>query len=128
MNEVQPAARCGKKFDVAKPFMARLRCSNDEDPVDVWMTIMPAAKLKFIPFAFLKSAIQPLGMGTTEGKGGKLEHDQYTRSLSEASCQASANVVALLQEAGRREKKQPDRRPLALGPLWSPKWLSGTST
>lgn len=77
VNELQPAARCGKKFDVAKPFTARLRCSNEDDPVDVWMTVMPVAKAKFIPFAFLKSEIQPLGIGTTEGKGGTLDHFEY---------------------------------------------------
>ena len=77
VNEVEPAARCGKKFDVKKPFMARLRCSNDEDPVDVWMTILPANKLKSLPYAFLKSEVQPLGIGTTEGKGGTLDDNGY---------------------------------------------------
>jgi len=77
VNELQPAARCGKKFDVKKPFMARLRCSNEEDPIDVWMTVVPASKLKPMPFAFLKSDVQPLGIGTTEGKGGTLDHDRY---------------------------------------------------
>ncbi len=77
INEVQPAARVGKKFDVSKPFTARLRCSNQDDPVDVWMTILPSARLRTLPFAFYKGQIQPLGIGTTEGKGGKLNDNEY---------------------------------------------------
>ncbi len=77
INELQPAARVGKKFDVSKPFMARLRCSHEEDAVDIWMTILPAAKLKTLPFAFYKGQIQPLGIGTTEGKGGTLDDNEY---------------------------------------------------
>lgn len=75
--ELEPVVRCGSKFTIPKPLSARLRCSNEEDPIDVWMTIVPLSKMKFIPFAFLTGEIKPLGIGTNEGKGGTLDHDEW---------------------------------------------------
>lgn len=75
--EMGPVMRVGDKFTVAKPLAARLRVLNTDGAVDVWMTVIPAKQMKFIPYAFKNGDLKPLGLGATEGKGGQLEHNEY---------------------------------------------------
>ena len=75
--EMGPVVRVGNKFSVAKSYAARLRVLNTDEPVDVWMTVVPAAKMKFIPFGFPNGELKPLGIGANEGKGGQLGKNEY---------------------------------------------------
>lgn len=75
--EMGPVMRVGSKFAVAKPLAARFRVLNTDEPIDVWMTIIPAKQMKFVPYAFKNGDLKPLGIGTEEGKGGTLQHNEY---------------------------------------------------
>jgi hypothetical protein len=75
--EMGPVVRVGGKFSVAKAYAARLRVLNTDEMADVWMTVIPAAKMKFIPFGFANGELKPLGIGATEGKGGQLGKNEY---------------------------------------------------
>ena len=75
--EMGPVMRVGDKFAIAKPLSARFRVLNTDEPIEVWMTIIPAKQMKFIPYAFKNGDLKPLGIGTEEGKGGTLNHREY---------------------------------------------------
>jgi hypothetical protein len=75
--EMGPVVRVGNKFAVAKAFASRIRVLNTDEPVDVWVTVIPAAKMKFIAFGFPNGELKPLGIGTNEGKGGQLGKNEY---------------------------------------------------
>lgn len=77
VSDVGIAMRKGSKFNVAKPFAARLRVLNQGDPIQVWMTVMPAKQMKFIPFGFEDGDLKPLGIGAKNGKGGALEYNKW---------------------------------------------------
>lgn len=64
--------RVGRKFQASRPMAARIRVRNTWSPIEVWMTIVPAAKMQWMPFAFYHEELKPLGIGPTEGKGGTL--------------------------------------------------------
>ena len=63
VSDVGIAMRKGSKFSVAKAFAARLRVSNQGDPLQVWMTVLPAKQMKRIPFGFEDGDLKPLGIG-----------------------------------------------------------------
>lgn len=71
-NEIHRVARVAKPLRLAKPLGARLRVTNDDVPMEFWVTVVAAAKRTFMPFAFDTSEIQPLGIGEANGKGGTL--------------------------------------------------------
>lgn len=71
-NEIHRVARVAKPLRIAKALGARLRVTNDDIPMEFWLTVIPVAKRTFMPFAFYKDAIQPLGIGEANGKGGTL--------------------------------------------------------
>lgn len=73
MSEVGAVARVGKKFQIPKPLAARLRVLNKDEETEMWITVLPAAKMKFIPFGFENGNLKPLAIGTEEGKGGTLD-------------------------------------------------------
>ncbi len=75
--EMGPVLRVGSKFVASKTFAARIRVLNRDEPVDMWVTVIPAAKMKFIPFGFANAELKPLGVGTNEGKGGQLAKNEY---------------------------------------------------
>lgn len=77
INELHVAARVGKKFTIKRPFAARLRMLNQEGPVDVWMTIIPAKDMKFLRYGFESSDPKPLAVGSEAGKGGNLEKNHW---------------------------------------------------
>jgi hypothetical protein len=71
-NEVETATRAGTLFHVAKPLPARLRLHNQEAETEIWLTVVPATQMKFLPFAF-GAEITPAKIGAPEGVGGALE-------------------------------------------------------
>ncbi|MEI6913748.1 MAG: hypothetical protein WCL39_01305 [Armatimonadota bacterium] len=75
-NELHAVARVLGKTQQAKPLAARLRVTNDDAPLEVWMTVLPAAQLKWRPFAWGLVEMKPLAIGT-EGKGASLEKKEY---------------------------------------------------
>jgi hypothetical protein len=75
--EMGPVVRVGDKFTIDKPLAARLRVSNDDEAVDMWMTVIPAKQMRFVPFGFKDAALKPLAIGSENGKGGALAKNQY---------------------------------------------------
>lgn len=71
-NEIHRVARVANSLRLAKPLGARLRVTNEDVPMEFWITVIPAAKRVFMPFAFSDSEIQPLGIGEANGKGGTI--------------------------------------------------------
>jgi hypothetical protein len=71
-NEIHRVARVAKPLRIAKPLGARLRVTNDDVPMEFWLTVIPVAKRAFIPFAYYNAPVQPLGVGEANGKGGTL--------------------------------------------------------
>jgi hypothetical protein len=76
-NEIGKTARVAKVFKVAKPLAARIRVKNASMPMEFWMTVVPAAKKTFLPFAFPDGDLKPLGVGANNGKGGTLDKKAY---------------------------------------------------
>lgn len=78
LNLIGLTGRAGAKFHVAKPFAARLRVKNDlsgsNDAEEMWVTVLPAKSLHFVPFGF-GAEVQPAKVDTEEGVGGTLEKD-----------------------------------------------------
>jgi hypothetical protein len=77
VNELHTVARVGKQFRPASAIAARLRVRNQEAPIEVWMTVMPAEKLTNSPFAWKDKEIKPLGIGPNDGKGGMLDRWEW---------------------------------------------------
>lgn len=77
MNLIHRVGREVAKFRLPKPLAARLRVKNDDAPLEMWLTVVPAAKMTLLPFAFGNGEIKPLGLGATEGKGGTLEAENW---------------------------------------------------
>ncbi len=75
--EIGTVGRVGKKFTQLKPLAARLRFNNTDSPIEVWLRVVPAKNIKFIPFAYENSKLKPLGIGTNEGKGGTLDKNEW---------------------------------------------------
>jgi hypothetical protein len=71
-NEIGITCRAGKQFRVAKTFPARLRLRNDQEETEIWLTVVPAAQLRFLPFGF-GAEVSPARISTEEGVGGTLE-------------------------------------------------------
>lgn len=71
-NEVHRVARIARPLRLAKPLNARLRVTNENVPMEIWLTVIPAAKRAFTPFAFYDGQIGTLGIGEANGKGGTL--------------------------------------------------------
>ncbi len=71
-NAIHRVARVAKPLRIAKPLGARLRVTNDDEAMEFWLTVIPTAKRAFIPFAYNTEAIQTLGIGEANGKGGML--------------------------------------------------------
>ena len=69
-NDVAYQTRDGIKFHVDKNLPGRLRLSHDQDiPIEFWMTVIPVASMKFIPFGY-GTELHPLTIGTDSGVGG----------------------------------------------------------
>lgn len=77
INELHVVGRVGKKFHMAKPLAARLRMFNEGEPLEAWMTVLPAPAMKFISFGYDAKGPLPLGIGSNEGKGGQLAKNQW---------------------------------------------------
>lgn len=71
-NVIHRVARVAKPLRLAKPLGARLRVTNDDQPMEFWLTVIPTAKRVFMPFAYLGEEVQTLGVGEANGKGGML--------------------------------------------------------
>ncbi|MBC8137247.1 MAG: hypothetical protein H8F28_15310, partial [Fibrella sp.] len=71
-NAVHRVARVAKPLRLVKPLGARLRVTNDSEPMEFWLTVIPAAKRTFLPLAYSSEAIGTLGIGEANGKGGML--------------------------------------------------------
>lgn len=72
-NEIHRVSRLAGSIRLPKPLGARLRVTNDSRPMEMWITVFPAARRTFVPFAFDPTGtIQPLGIGDANGKGGTL--------------------------------------------------------
>jgi hypothetical protein len=71
-NEIGVTARTGRRFQVARPLPARLRLHNEQDDAEIWLTVVPQARMKFIPFGF-GAPVTPAKLSTEEGVGGSLE-------------------------------------------------------
>lgn len=71
-NTIHRVARVARVFHVLKPLAARLRVKNDSKPMEFWITVVPATKRSFLPFAFGDGDLKPLGIGEANGKGGTL--------------------------------------------------------
>ncbi|BDI30640.1 hypothetical protein CCAX7_26910 [Capsulimonas corticalis] len=71
-NEIGVSTRVGRKFSIPKPLGARLRVSHDQEiPMDLWMTVVPAKQIKLLPFGF-GNTVSPAKIGTDAGVGGDL--------------------------------------------------------
>jgi len=75
--EIGTVGRVGKKFTQMKPLAARLRFNNSDSPIEVWLRVVPAKNIKFIPFSYENSELKPLGIGTNDGKGGTLDKNEW---------------------------------------------------
>jgi hypothetical protein len=71
-NEIHRVARIANTFHLAKPLGARLRVTNENVPMEMWITVIPTARRTFLPFPYYEGEIQPLGIGEANGKGGTL--------------------------------------------------------
>jgi len=77
ISDTDAAARVRNKLRVVKPFGARIRVRNEDQPLEVWMTIVAAEKMKWMPFAFGNGDIKPLGIGPSERAGRYLESNEW---------------------------------------------------
>lgn len=77
VNQIHTVARSGERFTQAKPLAARLRVNSEFAPLEIWMRVVPAAKMAFFPFPTGKAEMKPLGLGTDAGKGGTLEPNEW---------------------------------------------------
>ena len=74
-NEIHRVARVAKALRLAKPLGARLRITNDDEPMEFWVTVYPKATRRFEPFAFAGGEVKELGIGEANGKGGTLAEE-----------------------------------------------------
>ncbi|MES2459910.1 MAG: hypothetical protein V4671_04945 [Armatimonadota bacterium] len=93
VNETSVIARTAEPFKQAKPLAARLRVSTDYGPYEVWLRVIPAAKMAFVPFPFENGDLKPLGIGATQGKGGNLQ--PYAWAFHSATLPAGKYDVTL---------------------------------
>jgi hypothetical protein len=68
--------RTGKTLSLKSNLAARLRLKNgDQTETHYWLTIVPAAKKDFVPLGY-PATVKDAVIGTDEGVGGELEHNQ----------------------------------------------------
>ncbi|WP_309711149.1 hypothetical protein [Armatimonas sp.] len=68
--------RTGKTLSLKSNLAARLRLKNgDETETHYWLTIVPTTKKDFVPLGY-SATIKDAVIGTDEGVGGELEHNQ----------------------------------------------------
>ena len=77
VNQIHTIARTGVKFSQARPLAARLRVTSEYAPLEIWMRVVPVAKMGFAPFPTGNAEIKPLAVGTDAGKGGTLEPHEW---------------------------------------------------
>ncbi|MCW3060115.1 MAG: hypothetical protein JWQ02_1936 [Capsulimonas sp.] len=71
-NDVGVVTRTGEQFRIDKPLGARLRVSHDQEiPLDIWITVLPAKQIKLLPFGF-GNTISPAKISNDEGVGGEI--------------------------------------------------------
>ncbi len=72
VNVIHVINRSMASIKVASPFTARLRVMMDQQ-LEGWITVVPAAKMHFVPFGFPNGELLPLAIGNEQAKGGELE-------------------------------------------------------
>ena len=73
VNEIGVSSRDSVRYTFTKPMAARFRVHSDQGPMLVWLTAVPVAKWRFVPFPSYNGEIKPLAIGPNNGKGGSLE-------------------------------------------------------
>lgn len=71
-NVIHRSARVAEALRLPKPLGARLRVTNNHKPMEFWLTVIPAGKRTFMPFAFASDQIRPVTVGTDNGVGGTI--------------------------------------------------------
>jgi hypothetical protein len=77
VNEIGVVSRNAVRYTPSRPMAARLRVTCETGPMIVWLTVVPVAKWKYMPFPTGHGELKSLGIGTRNGKGGSLDKHQW---------------------------------------------------
>jgi hypothetical protein len=75
-NDINVTSRTGTTYRVVKPFVARFRVRNDDNPLKMWLTVVPVTQKTRVPFGW-GATVTPARISSDNGVGGTLEGKAY---------------------------------------------------
>lgn len=74
-NIISVEGRVGAVYQAVQPILARLRVENGRQPLQMWLTVVPAAQTTRVPFGF-GVTVTPARIASENGVGGTLAPGQ----------------------------------------------------
>ena len=71
-NTIGVTGRIGTTYRAPKPFVARFRLRNEDEPLKVWFRVVPVSQAARVPFGW-GATVTPARISSDNGVGGTLE-------------------------------------------------------